>query len=127
MFGFLGRFGRSRELVRFDEALRAVDLHPALVGDAVKLAAVRFLKEEAGGAAPGPRDYAAAAELIAYCVIGAEALAGANDEALVDAVETRIDRALEAGDSLDARLVLLALHAGAVQPSVVARFRLETG
>jgi hypothetical protein len=122
MFGFLGRFGRARELRQLDDALRAVDLHPALVPDAVELAVVRLLAAETGGSqAP---DYAAAAELIGYCMIGAEAFAGANDDALAEAVETRIDAAIARGDGLDAQLLLLLLHAGVVQPSVIERFGL---
>jgi hypothetical protein len=35
-----------------------------------------------------------------------------------------VEAALEAGDSLDARLILLTLHAGVIQPSVVDRFGL---
>lgn len=125
MFGFLGLFGRSNDLRAFDQALRQVDLHPALVQDAVKLAAVRILRQETGGSEPAPSAYARAAELIAYCMIGAEGFAGANDAPLAQAVETRIEAALEAGDSSDARLVLLTLHAGVIQPSVVAHYGLE--
>ena len=123
MFGFLGRFGRARELRQLDDALRAVDLHPALVPDAVELAAVRLLQAEKGS--PQPHDYAAAAELIGYCMIGADGFAGANDEALAEAVEARIETAIDSGDSLDAKLILLLLHAAVIQPSVIARFGLE--
>ena len=35
--------------------------------------------------------------------------------------------AMETGDNLDAKLVLLTLHAKVIQPSVVYRFQLETG
>ena len=123
MFGFLGRFGRARELRQLDDALRAVDLHPALVPDAVELAAVRLLQAEKGS--PQPHDYAAAAELIGYCMIGGDGFAGANDEALAEAVEARIETAIDSGDSLDAKLILLLLHAAVIQPSVIARFGLE--
>lgn len=124
MFGLFGRFGRARELRQLDDALRAVDLHPALVPDAVELTVVRLLKDEAAGP-PTPAHYAAAAELLAYCVIGAEGFAGVTSEARALAVEDRIEAALDAGDSLDARLVLLTLHADLIQPSVVAHFALE--
>lgn len=132
MFGFLGRFGRSRELCRLDDALRAVDLHPVLVPDAVELAAVRLLQAESRGsrlpddATPShvATAYAAAAELIGYCMIGAEGFADANDEALAEAVEARIETAIDQGDSLDAKLILLLLHAGVIQESVQARFGL---
>ncbi len=37
MLGFFGIFGRSHELRRLDQAVRAVGLHPVLVPEAVKL------------------------------------------------------------------------------------------
>ena len=123
MFGFLGRFGRARELRQLDDALRAVDLHPAMVPDAVELATVRLLQAEKRS--PQPHDYAAAAELIGYCMIGAGGFAGANEEALAEAIEARIQTAIDSGDSLDAKLILLLLHAAVIQPSVIARFGLE--
>lgn len=124
--GLFGRFGRSAELGEFDGALRSVDLHPNLVPDAVRLAAVKMLKEQAPGSDPAPQAYRAAAEMIAYCMIGAPSFAGANSSALAGQVERRIDAALDEGASLDARLVLLMLHARAIQPSVVEHFRLES-
>lgn len=122
--GFLGIFGRSAELRQFDKALHDVDLHPKLVPEAVKLTAVRLLME---GGQPADHDYREAAELIAYCMIGAEAFAGANHEDLAEDVERRIETALASGDSLDAKLVLLTLHAKVIQPSVVDYFQLESG
>jgi hypothetical protein len=122
MFGFLGRFGRARELRDLDDALRAVDLHPALVPDAVELAAVRLMVAECGS--PTPMAHAAAAELIAYCMLGEEAFAAATSPTLAAAVAERLEQAVIAGHSLDARLVLLLMHAGLVRPSVVVRFGL---
>ncbi len=124
--GLFGRFGRSAELRAFDGALRSVDLHPNLVPDAVRLAAVKMLKEQAPGSEPAPQAYRAAAEMIAYCMIGAPSFAGANSPALAAEVERRIDAALDEGAGLDARLVLLMLHARVIQPSVVEHFRLES-
>jgi hypothetical protein len=124
--GFFGVFGRSGELREFDKALRAVDLHPNLVPDAVKLAAVGLLQDHASGGEPATRDYRSAAEIIAYCMIGAEAFAGANDLRLAEQVEGRIEAALDQGTTLDAKLVLLALHARVIQPSVVDHFGLES-
>ncbi len=49
----------------------------------------------------------------------------ANHLPLTEATEARLEAALEAGDSLDARLVLLALHAGVIQAQVVERYQLE--
>lgn len=125
--GFLGRFGRSPALRAFDTSLRGVDLHPNLVPEAVKLTAVKMLMEQAGGDDPTPHATSAAAEIIAYCMTGAEMFAGTNGTALTEEVERRIDAALGHGTSLDARLVLLTLHAKVIQPSVVDDFGLELG
>ena len=124
--GFLGRFGRSSDLRQLDEALKGLDVHPSLVPEAVKITVVNLLKEDAAGAEPAARAYGAAAEIVGYCMIGADAFAGANDEGLARQVEGRIEAALASGDSIDARLILLTLHAGVIQPSVVDRYGLES-
>jgi hypothetical protein len=124
--GLFGRFGRSAALRQFDGALRAVDLHPNLVPEAVKLTTVRLLREDAPAAEPAPQAYRAAAEIVAYCMLGAESFAGANDPVLAAQIERRIETALTAGTSLDAKLVLLTLHAKIIQPSVVDFFQLES-
>ena len=124
--GLFGIFGRSSALREFDRALRSVDLHPNLVPEAVKLAAVKLLKEQAAGVDPAPQSYRAAAEIIGYCMIGADGFTAANEPALAAEVERRIDAALKSGTSLDAKLVLLTLHARVIQPSVVASFQLES-
>ncbi len=124
--GFLGKFGRSTDLRQFDQALRSLDVHPNLVPEAVKLTVVNLLEDHAPGSRPAPQCYRSAAEIIGYCMIGAEPFAGANGTALVRQVERRIEAALESGDSLDARLILLALHALVIQPSVVEQFQLES-
>ncbi len=127
MLGFLGIFGRSREVQRLDQAVRAVGLHPRLVPDAVKLTTLNLLKEAGSGASPSPRAYDAAAEMLGFCMLGPQGFTEANDLRLTEAAEGRMEAALEAGDSLDARLVLLALHAGVVQEQVVERYQLEAG
>jgi hypothetical protein len=126
MIGFFGIFGRSSELRRLDQALREVDLHPRTVPEAVKLTTLKLLKE-AHGERPEPPAFAAAAELLGYCMLGPQGFAEANGPELTAAVEGRLEAALAAGDSLDARLVLLALYAGVIQPAVVERYGLETG
>jgi hypothetical protein len=126
MIGFFGIFGRSSELRRLDQALREVDLHPRTVPEAVKLTTLKLLKE-AHGEKPEPPAFAAAAELLGYCMLGPQGFAEANGADLTAAVEGRLEAALAAGDSLDARLVLLALYAGVIQPAVVERYGLETG
>jgi hypothetical protein len=124
--GLFGRFGRSAELRELDKALRSVDLHPNIVPEAVKLAAVGLLREHATNGEPALPSYRAAAEILAYCMIGADAFAGANDGKLASEIEARIEAALESGRSLDAKLVLLTLHARVVQPSVIEDFGLES-
>jgi hypothetical protein len=125
--GLFGIFGRSSELREFDRALRSVDLHPNLVPEAVKLTAVKLLKEQAAGFDPAPQPYRAAAEIIGYCMIGADAFAAANEPALAAEVERRMETALDSGTSVDAKLVLLMLHARVIQPGVVEAFQLESG
>src|SRR4029450_9268320 len=100
--GFFGMFGRSSELREFDTALRSVDLHPNLVPEAVKLAAVKLLQERAKDRAPEPRSYPEPADIIAYCMSG-EAFAAANDARLAAEVEGRIEAALDRGTNLDAK------------------------
>ncbi len=125
MLGFFGIFGRSHELRRLDQAVRAVGLHPVLVPEAVKLTTLKLLGE--ASANPDSRPYTAVAELLGYCLLGAQDFTECNDPSLTEAVEVRLAAALEAGDSLDARVVLLALHARVIQPSVVERYGLEAG
>ncbi len=123
MLGLFGIFGRSHELQRLDQALRGVGLHPQLVPEAVKLTTLKLL----GEAGADPFSYAAAAELLGYCVLGAQGFTECNDPSLTEAVEVRLAAALEAGDNLDARIVLLTLHASVIQPSVVERYGLGAG
>jgi hypothetical protein len=125
--GFFGLFGRSPALREFDKALRAADLHPKLVPEAVKLTALSLIDDHARGKDPTPEGYARAAEILTYCALGPDHFAGANGEAQSAQVERRIEEALGAGVSLDAQLVLLALHAKIIQPSVVESFQLESG
>ena len=127
MLGFFGIFGRSHELQRLDQALRGVGLHPRVVPEAVKLTIFKLLKEADIGTSPAPHAYDAAAEMLGFCVLGPQGFTEANDLRLTEATEARLKAALEAGDSLDARLVLLALHAGVIQVQVVERYRLEAG
>lgn len=126
-FGFLGRFGRSEDLRSLDAALRAVDLHPALVPEGVKLALVNLLKDRFGDIEPPETAYPPVAALFAYCALGAGAFAHANgDEAREDAAR-RLDIALAHGSGLDADIVLLAHHAKMIQPEIVDRHGIEIG
>lgn len=123
MFGLFGRFGRSSELRELDRALRSVDLHPALVPDAVELTAVRLMKQH--DRRVDPESCASAARLMAYCMVGPGPFLEANGDEAADGAGARIEAAAESGDGLDADLILLLLHAGLVQPEVIARYSLE--
>ena len=124
MLGLFGIFGRSHELKHLDQALLTVGLHPRLVPDAVKLTTLKLLRE--AGAGRNPAAATAAAELLGYCILGAEEFTESNGPGLSESVEARLAVALEAGDSLDARVVLLTLHAGVIQPGVVERYELRS-
>jgi len=123
--GFFGVFGRSADLRELDRALRAVDLHPAAVPEGVKLTIVNLMKDEWPDTEPPTEAYLPIAGLFAYCVVGREPFLSANgDERLAD-VEARIEAAANGGESLDAQLVLLAIHSRLVSEDVVERFGLS--
>jgi DNA-binding NarL/FixJ family response regulator len=125
MFGFFGTsFGRSTELQTLDQALTDVGLPKRALPDAVKYAALRQIKEEMPGGKLPPAAYADAAELLGYLALGHDGFLDATDQDRTRAVEQRIETALSMTDSLDARLVLLTLHAGVIQASVVHAFDL---
>lgn len=125
MLGLFRLFGRSREVQRLDHAMRAAGLHPLLAPDSVKLATLRMLRDARGETSPGEEACASAAALLAYCMLGHDEYAQENGEAAVRDVEVRMRHAIDAGDSLDARLALLTLYAGVAHPEVVERYGLE--
>ncbi|MBT1160092.1 hypothetical protein J1C56_31680 [Aminobacter anthyllidis] len=122
--GFLGMFGRSGDLRELDAALRSYDLHPALVPEGVKLTIVNLMKDHWPNDPPS-QAYPPVAQLFGYCVAGPEVFQQANGGDLVHRVELRIEAALEAEDSFDAQIILLALHAKLINPEVVERFGLS--
>ncbi|MBX3578548.1 MAG: hypothetical protein KF723_15190 [Rhizobiaceae bacterium] len=125
--GFLGRFGRSEDLRALDAAMKAVDLHPALVPEGLKLAVSNLMKDHAGDGEPPAHAYPFVATLFAYCLLGPEHFAAANGAETAASAETRIEAAIDDADGLDAQLVLLALHSRLIRPEVVERFGLEIG
>jgi hypothetical protein len=126
MLGLFGIFGRSIDLQRIDDSLRAHGLHPNRMPEAVKLTMLKQLKEANGGRSPTAQACAAAAELVVYCSIGEKEFLEANDPGLTQQAEARLISALESGYGLDARLVLLTLHSHVIHPSVVERFNLAS-
>lgn len=126
MFGLLNLFGRSPELKALDHALQEAGLHPRTVPEAVKLTAVRLLKEANAGASLAEPPYADAAQLLGLCILGRDQFIASNGIRAADRAEDRLDAAIAAGDSLDAKLLLLALHSGVIVPEVADRFDVET-
>jgi uncharacterized membrane protein len=124
--GLFGVFGRSEDLRALDRAFRAVDLHPSLVPDAVKLTVLSLLKD-AKGEEPAAEDYRETATLLCYCALGREAFAAANGDFAASAAERRIEEALKAGEGHDASLILLALHAAIIHPALKEAYQLESG
>jgi hypothetical protein len=100
---------------------------PRVVPEAVKLTVVNLLKDHAIGDEPAPQAYPAAAEILGYCMLGSELFVRANGEDALARAERRIEACLDSGEGLDARIVLLAIHAKVIQPAVVERFGLESG
>lgn len=117
-------FGRSGDLRELDAALRGVDLHPALVPEGVKLTIVNLMKDHWPDEPP-PQAYPSLAQLFCYCIAGPEAFELANGLELRLDAERRIEAALVAGDSFDAQIVLMALHARLISAEVVERYGLS--
>lgn len=125
MFGLFGRFGRAEELRALDDALAASGLQHRAVPDAVKLTLLRQLQQQAGRKRPDDAALADAAHLLAYLMLGPAGYGETAGDVAAGEADARVAAAAEAGDSPDARVVLLALHAGLVQPDVVARYDLS--
>ena len=123
-FGFLGLFGRSQDLRQIDASLRTVGLHRALVPEGVKLALSNLMKDALGDEPPAEA-YTHAVLLLAYCMLGPDGFAAANGEPALDAIGRRVGLALDRPECLDAGILLLAHHAGLLQPEVAARHGIE--
>ncbi|CDX26241.1 conserved hypothetical protein [Mesorhizobium sp. ORS 3324] len=122
--GFLGMFGRSGDLRQLDDALRQADLHPALVPEGVKLTIVNLMNDR-WPEQPPPQAYQSVAQLCSYCVAGPEVFEQANGSERMLEAERRLEAALEAGDSFDAQIVLMTLHAKLINAEVVERYGLS--
>ena len=117
MKGIFQLFGRSQEQQRLDDAFRKAGLHPNLVPEAVKIAAMKQVKDEKGQK-PDDRDMFRAASMIAFCALGPDEF----EEADAAALDLRIEAAIKEGGSLDARLILLCLHAGMLDPGLRQKY-----
>lgn len=119
-------FGRSAEIERLDQAFAAAGLPRAAVPDSVKLTMARLLREACAGT-PDDAAAAEAVEVAAYCMLGHDAFLDNHGPARAEAAAARVRAAADAGEGLDARLVLLTLHADVIQAEVVERHGLSVG
>lgn len=125
MFGLFSLFGASAPQRRLDAALREVGVHPRLVPGAVKITVLRQIKASERDTGAHEAACADAAQLLGYLMHGAEVFAEDNGAWARSEAEDRVAAAIGAGDSADARLILLALHAGIVTPEVIEEYQLE--
>lgn len=126
MFGLFNLFGRSPAFRALDRALREAGVHPALVPEAVKLTILKLQKNEAGTVASLAEDGCVeAARLFAYCMLGREQFIAANSVSEAEGIERRVEAAIAAGDSLDAQLILLAVHSGLIDADIADRIDVE--
>ncbi len=119
MLGLFNFFGRSEGLKALDQAFRQFDVHPRLVPEAVKLAAIKLMqKASAADYVLRDADYEKAAELLSYSLLGHDQFVANTTLTAAERAEQRLDEAIEAGDSMDARLILLAVHSGVIHPTL---------
>ena len=118
MFGLFSLFGRSTAL---EGALKEAGIHPLLVPEAVKLTIARIHKRSVEGHRT-ESSYADAAVLLAYCMLGRAPFIESNDIPSADRAEDRIEAAIAAGDSADAKLIMLALHSGLITAEIAEQF-----
>ena len=118
MLRLFSLFGRSADMNALDDALRSRGVHPILVPDAVKLTVIRLHKR-------GGDPILASADLLAYCILGPATFAETHGPADTDAADQRLEAAIAAGDTLDAKLVLLTLHAGLLAPDIADRIEID--
>jgi len=124
MFRLFDMLGPSAAIRALDDALRGSGVHPLLVPEPVKLTVIRLNTRE-----DGPRNqdvaFAEASQLLAYCMLGHEQFATSNSSQDADRIDSRVEAALDDGDTLDAKLILLALHAGLIAPEIADRIDLD--
>ena len=122
MFSIFDIFGRSASVKALEHALREAGLHPLLLPEAVKLTILQIQKKDRTTADSTHDD---AAQLLAYCMLGREQFIESNDLDAAVRVEQRFEAAIAEGDSRDAKIILLALHAGLIAPDIADRIDVE--
>ncbi len=119
MLGLFNFFGRSEGLKALDQAFREFDLHPDIVPEAVKLATIKLLqKASAADYVLRDADFEKAAKLLCYSILGHDQFVASNTLAAAELAEQRVEDAIDAGDSIDAKLILLAVHSSIIHPTL---------
>lgn len=116
--------GRSTAMRALDDALRASSVHPLLVPEPVRLTMIQ-LNKKLGDAIHQNVAFAKGAQLLACCMLGYEQFADSISGEDAVCVDFRVQTAFDEGDTLDAKLILLALHAGLMAPEIADRIDLE--
>ncbi|MCC5967675.1 MAG: hypothetical protein JJU24_16235 [Natronohydrobacter sp.] len=125
MIRFFDMFlGRSTAIRALDDALRAAGLHPLLVPEPVKLTVIQLTKKLDAGQRQDAA-FAEAALLLAYCILGHQQFADSNSSEEAMRADQRVEAALDEGDTLDAKLILLAFHAGLITPEITDRIEID--
>lgn len=124
MFRIFDLFGKSAALKALDAALRDAGLHPATVPEPVKLTLLK-LAQPAIAAQGHDAALADIAQFFAFAMLGPATHAEQNGPDATANAETRLDAAIKDGDSLDARIILLALHAGLISPEIADRIEAD--
>ena len=119
MLGLFNFFGRSESLKALDQAFREFDIHPQIVPEAVKLATVRLMQKASDAAYTlKDADYQKAAELLGFCILGFDQFVASNSLSAAERAGRRLEDAIVAGDSMDAKLILLAVHSEIVHATI---------
>ena len=127
MLGLFNIFGRADSLKALDQAFRTFDIHPRTVPEAVKLTTIRLMRRASdAGHKLRDADYEKAAELLSYSILGRDQFVASNTLAASVVAERRLEQAIADGDSLDAELLLLALHSGLIHSRIADQFDIET-
>lgn len=123
MFRLFDLLGRSSAIRALDDAFRASGMHPLLVPEPVKLTLIQLVKKHGRG--NQSTDFAQAARLMAYCSLGHAQFMEQHGENEAQLLDLRVEDALDHGSSLDAKVILLALHSGLISPEIADRIDLD--
>lgn len=126
MLGLFNFFGRDEGLKALDQAFREFDVHPRIVPEAVKLATLRLMRKASDeDYVLRDADYNKAAELISYAILGPNQFVASNTLDAANIAEQRVEDAIDAGDGIDAQLLLLAVHSSIMHPTMIDRMEIE--